>query len=162
MNAGLMRVYKTFYNKKNPQKEFVENTNDLDELAEIIDNIRKNADKRDKIKIEIFSDEKLIGRIFVAKNEFSDDLTLRNKVGEVLKNKGMSKLELSNKIGLAYNNTCNLIDRGYLDQTALVNAIKIADVLEVRLEDLYEREETIDPIPPKKISFEKLKEMPEK
>ena len=60
-----------------------------------------------------------------------------NNIKEILKDKGLSVLKLSEKTGLTYSNTHSLVNRPNLESTPLGTLMKVSEVLDVDIEELY-------------------------
>ena len=62
---------------------------------------------------------------------------MANNIKHILKEKGMSIYKLSQEIGLTYPNAHALVNRKSLDTTSLDTIIKVAEALDVEIEQLY-------------------------
>ena len=64
---------------------------------------------------------------------------MKNNIDKILKQKGVSIRQLSFGINMDYSNTHDLVRRESLDKTHPSTLLKVAEFLDVDIDDLYSR-----------------------
>lgn len=62
---------------------------------------------------------------------------LKNNIKIILEEQGLSVNKLSKEIGLTYHATHSLVNRKYLNETKMINIVKVAKVLNVKIDELF-------------------------
>lgn len=62
---------------------------------------------------------------------------MKNNIKKIIEERGISILQLSNKIDMAYSTTHKIVNRKSLSNTQLETLIKVAEALETDVDNLY-------------------------
>lgn len=65
-------------------------------------------------------------------------MKMKNNIQEILDKKGISILKLSQEMGKSYGPIHELVNRDSLDNTTVSTLVRVAEILGVEIEDLYQ------------------------